>query len=82
LAKRLEKSNHELHVVNEEIKSFAYITSHDLRAALLERQLTRRFVLLPAEAVERLSAATIDELDAIGERLLSAATLEEALGSR
>jgi hypothetical protein len=51
------------------------------RAALLQRQLTRRFGSLPAEAVERLSTATIDELDAIGERLLSAATLEEALGS-
>jgi hypothetical protein len=51
------------------------------RAALLQRLLTRRFGPLPAETIERLSAATIDELDAIGERLLSAATLEEALGS-
>ena len=50
------------------------------RAVLLQRLLTRRFGPLPAEAVERLSAATIEELDAIGERLLSAATLEEALG--
>ena len=30
----------------------------------------------------RLSAATIDELDAIGERLLSAQSLEEALGPK
>jgi hypothetical protein len=51
------------------------------RAALLQRLLARRFGALPAEATERLSTATIDELDAIGERLLSAATLEEALGS-
>ena len=31
-------------------------------------------------AVERLSAATIEDLDAIGERLLSAQSLGEALG--
>jgi hypothetical protein len=52
------------------------------RAALLERQLTRRFGALPAEAAERLTTATIDELDAIGERLLTAPSLEEALGPR
>ncbi len=52
------------------------------RAALLQRQLTHRFGPLPPEATERLSAATIDELDAIGERLLSAESLDEALGSR
>ena len=52
------------------------------RAALLQRLLTQRFGPLPAEVTERLSAATIDELDAIGERLLSAATLKEALGPR
>jgi hypothetical protein len=50
------------------------------RAALLQRLLTRRFGPLPAEATDRLSAATIDELDAIGERLLSAQSLDEALG--
>ena len=52
------------------------------RAALLQRLLTRRFGALPAEAAERLSTATIDELDAIGERLLSAPSLNEALGPR
>jgi hypothetical protein len=52
------------------------------RAALLQRQLTHRFGPLPAEATERLSTATIDELDAIGERLLSAQSLDEALGLR
>lgn len=50
------------------------------RAALLQRLLTRRFGPLPATATERLSAASIDELDAIGERLLSAQSLDEALG--
>jgi hypothetical protein len=43
--------------------------------------LTRRFGALPAEVTERLSAATIEDLDAIGERLLSAQSLEEALGA-
>jgi hypothetical protein len=43
---------------------------------------THIFGPLPADAVERLSAATIDELDAIGERLLAAQSLEEALGTR
>ena len=52
------------------------------RAALLQRLLTRRFGALPAEVTGRLSAATIEELDAIGERLLSAQSLEEALGPR
>jgi hypothetical protein len=52
------------------------------RAALLQRLLLHRFGPLPAEATERLSTATIDELDAIGERLLSAQSLDEALGSR
>jgi hypothetical protein len=50
------------------------------RAALLQRQLTHRFGPLPAEATEHLSTATIAELDAVGERLLTAATLEGALG--
>lgn len=52
------------------------------RAELLQRQLTLRFGTLPNEVTERLSTATIEELDAIGERLLSAESLEQALGSR
>jgi hypothetical protein len=52
------------------------------RSTLLQRLLTRRFGPLPAEVTGRLSSATIDELDAIGERLLSAQSLEEALGPR
>jgi hypothetical protein len=51
------------------------------RAALLQRLLTQRFGPLPAEVHECLSAATIDELDAIGERLLNAQSLQEALGA-
>jgi hypothetical protein len=52
------------------------------RSTLLQRLLTRRFGPLPAEVTGRLSSATIDELDAIGERLLAAQSLEEALGPR
>jgi hypothetical protein len=52
------------------------------RAALVLRLLTRRFGALPPDATERLGAASIDELDAVGERLLSAQSLEEAMGPR
>jgi hypothetical protein len=52
------------------------------RAALLQRQLALRFGPLTTTTLEHLFAASIDELDAIGERLLSARSLEEALGSR
>jgi hypothetical protein len=50
------------------------------RADLVKRLLALRFGALTREATIRVSAATIDELDAIGERLLTAATLDEALG--
>jgi hypothetical protein len=65
---------------SEIAKKFIGVGRAEGRAELLQRQLTRRFGPLPPAAVERLSAAAIDELDAIGERLLSAETLEEALG--
>jgi Domain of unknown function (DUF4351) len=52
------------------------------RAGLLTRQLTLRFGALPPEAEARIAGASIDELDAIGERLLTAQTLQEALGAR
>jgi hypothetical protein len=50
------------------------------RAELVTRQLTLRFGSLPSDAQARIAAASIEELDAIGERLLTAQTLEEALG--
>lgn len=50
------------------------------RVNLLIHQLTRRFGALPAAAIARLAAVSIDDLDAIGERLLSASSLAEALG--
>ena len=50
------------------------------RVDLVMRQLTLRFGSLPEEAQTRISAASIEELNAIGERLLTAQTLGEALG--
>jgi hypothetical protein len=53
---------------------------HEGRASLITRLLERRFGRLSAGTLARIVAASIDDLDAIGERLLSAQTLEEALG--
>jgi hypothetical protein len=51
------------------------------RAALIVRQLTLRFGAPDEAQMARIKAASIEELDAIGERLLTAATLQEALQS-
>jgi hypothetical protein len=51
------------------------------RGALIVRLLTRRFGTLSEEARARIGAASIAELDEIGERLLTAGSLQEALGS-
>lgn len=48
-------------------------------AGLIVRQLTLRFGALDEAQLARISAASIEELDAIGERLLTAATLRDAL---
>ncbi len=48
-------------------------------AALVIRQLTHRFGPLAEDIRNRLAAASIEELDAFGERLLTAATLQEAM---
>lgn len=50
------------------------------RAELVLRQLTIRFGALSVEIKARIASATADELDSIGERLLTAQTLQEALG--
>lgn len=50
------------------------------RVALLSRLLAVRFGGLDAQVVARLEQASIAELDSIGERLLGARTLAEALG--
>lgn len=50
------------------------------RAALVIRQLTLRFGPVADEVRARIAQASISELDDIGERLLTAPTLQEALG--
>jgi urease gamma subunit len=48
-------------------------------AALVTRQLEKRFGLLTLEVRNGIEAASVADLDAIGERLLTAATVEDAL---
>lgn len=50
------------------------------RAELVARQLTLRFGPLGDDVRDRLSAASIEDLDVIGERLLTAQSLQDALG--
>lgn len=49
------------------------------RAALVTRQLALRFGPLAQEVETRIAEASIEELEEIGERLLTAQTLDEAL---
>ena len=49
------------------------------RAALILKLLTLRFGPLPEPTQQSVSQASIDELDAIGERLLTAQSLDEAV---
>jgi hypothetical protein len=51
------------------------------RAELIVRQLTLRFGALSDDVQAAIVAASIDALDAMGERLLTARTLQEALGA-
>jgi hypothetical protein len=51
------------------------------RAAVVTRLLTLRFGSLNAETQSRILEASVTELDAMGERLLTAQTLHEALNS-
>lgn len=50
------------------------------RAEFAIRLLTRRFGELPGSIRDRIHGASIDELDRIGDRLLTADSLTEALG--
>lgn len=52
------------------------------RIALVTRQLAARFGSLSDEVKAQVASKTIEELDAIGDRLLIAASLEVALGSK
>lgn len=49
------------------------------RAALITRQLTARFGPLSEAVKQQIASSSIEDLDAIGDRLLTAASLEEAL---
>ena len=49
------------------------------RAELIARQLTARFGSLSESTRARIATASIAQLDAIGERLLSATSLQDAL---
>jgi len=50
------------------------------RAELILRQLERRFGELSRNDKARVKVASIDELDAIGQRLLTSSTLQQTLG--
>jgi len=49
------------------------------QAELISRLLARRFGSLSSDVQKRIDQATIDELGAIAERLLTAQTLQQAL---
>jgi hypothetical protein len=51
------------------------------RAALVMRQLTARFGCIESQVDEQIRRASVAELDVIGERLLTARSLQDALGS-
>lgn len=52
------------------------------RVVLVTRQLTMRFGPLGAETKQKIESSSIEELDAIADRLLTAATLQEALAPK
>lgn len=52
------------------------------RTELVLRQLTVRFGALPENVRARVQSASSEELDRIGERLLTASTLSEAVDPR
>lgn len=51
------------------------------RAALILKLLTSRFGELDLHTTARIMQASVEELDAIGERLLAAKTLQDALAT-
>jgi hypothetical protein len=51
------------------------------RRELVTRQLTARFGALPEETQAQIAKLGIDELDAVGVRVLTAQSIAEALGS-
>jgi len=51
------------------------------RAALVMRLLIARFGCIDSDVGEQIQRASVAELDVIGERLLTARTLQDALGA-
>ena len=50
------------------------------KAELVLRMLALRFGALPPELAERVRAASVDDLDAMAERILTAASASEVVG--
>jgi hypothetical protein len=79
-------ANDELSAIQRYLDTYEYQTEFARRyaaygrIALIELQLRARFGPLPPAARARIASATIDGLDAIGVRLLTARSLEEAVG--
>lgn len=82
---RLLEAEHPQEVIEMEMTWSAQIEARARIAALQEgrkalvlRQLRKRFGSLPEEAIRRLEAMnSVDELDALGERLLTARSLDD-----
>jgi hypothetical protein len=64
---------------SEFAKRYIALGKEEGRAELVKRQLAIRFGALTPEATARVSAASMEQLDRIAERLLTAPTLEDAL---
>ena len=47
----------------------------------MKRQLGERFGVLSPDVTARIDAASMEDLDAMGSRVLTATTLDEALGT-
>ncbi|MFO7641893.1 MAG: DUF4351 domain-containing protein [Candidatus Competibacteraceae bacterium] len=67
-------------MLSERVVDWTQQWKQEGEAALLRRQLARRFGTLPAWADEHLARASIEELETWGDRVLDAATLIEVLG--
>jgi signal transduction histidine kinase len=77
LAERLEKSNHELQTVNEEIKSFAYITSHDLRAPLINLKGFASELREAWQIILPITQAALPQLEAEQQQIVHQALVED-----
>jgi hypothetical protein len=67
-------------MLSERVVDWTQQWKQEGEAALLRRQLVRRFGALPAWAEERLAQGSLEQLETWGDRVLDAATLDEVLG--